>query len=259
MRAPLSLAQLPVDGADTAMLGDCYLRTERGVYRGGETVYFSAIARESDLAPMAKQNFTLKVVGSGLQGIDHPTTYLAIEMGFISTEVVLGATAHKGRYKALLLLGDIRLARTSFQVEDFVPETMEVKVAGLPTFAAIDQPLGFDTQSRFLFGAPGADRPISVQLRANPTRTPFEGFEGFEFGGLDDNHQQQALLDSQTLKTSEAGIADFEFNASAFEPLTHSALPQRVSIAVELGKKFRAGSLAIVNQCLWPLSLVGSV
>jgi uncharacterized protein YfaS (alpha-2-macroglobulin family) len=39
--SPLSLAQLPVDGADTAVLGDGYLRTERGVYRGGESVYFS--------------------------------------------------------------------------------------------------------------------------------------------------------------------------------------------------------------------------
>ena len=231
--APLSLAQLPVDGADTAVLGDGYLRTERGVYRGGETVYFSAIARASDLAPMAKQNFTLKVIRPDSKVLT-TQPLISDRNGLISTEVVLGATAQKGRYQALLLLGDTRLARASFQVEDFVPETMEVKVAGLPTFAAIGQPLEFSTQSLFLFGAPGADRPITAQLRANPTRTPFENFDGFEFGGLDDNHQQQALLGSETLQTSETGMADFEFNASAFETLTHSALPQRVNVAVEL-------------------------
>ena len=231
--SPLSLAQLPVDGADTAVLGDGYLRTERGVYRGGESVYFSAIARANDLAPMAGQNFTLKIIRPDSKVlISQPVT--SDKNGLLSTKITLGATAYKGRYRTQLLLGDTQLASTHFQVEDFVPETMEVNITGLPAFAAIDQSLAFSTESLFLFGAPGADRPISAQLRANPTRHPFDAFDGFEFGGLDENHQQQALLDSQTLQTSEAGLADFEFSASAFESIADSELPQRVTVAVEL-------------------------
>ncbi|WP_179888368.1 alpha-2-macroglobulin family protein [Marinobacter sp. LV10MA510-1] len=231
--SPLSLAQLPVDGADTAVLGDGYLRTERGVYRGGESVYFSAIARADDLVPMAGQNLTLKIIRPDSKVLtSQPVT--SDSNGLLSTEITLGATAHKGRYRAQLLLGDTQLASTGFQVEDFVPETMEVNITGLPEFAAIDQTLAFSTESLFLFGAPGADRPISAQLRANPTRQPFDVFDGFKFGGLDENHQQQALLDSQTLQTSEAGRADFEFSASAFESIANSELPQRVTVAVEL-------------------------
>ncbi|MEH6354541.1 MAG: MG2 domain-containing protein [Marinobacter sp.] len=231
--APLSLAQLPVDGADTAVLGDGYLRTERGVYRGGEKVYFSAIARANDLAPMAGQNFTLKIIRPDAKVLtSQPVT--SDSNGLLSTEIALGATAHKGRYRAQLLLGDTQLASTHFQVEDFVPETMEVNIIGLPEFAAMDQALAFSTESLFLFGAPGAGRPISAQLRANPTREPFDAFDGFEFGGLDDNHQQQALLSSQTLQTSGAGLANFEFSASAFESIANSELPQRVTVAVEL-------------------------
>lgn len=231
--SPLSLAQLPVDGADTAVVGDGYLRTERGVYRGGENVYFSAIARANDLAPLIGQTLTLKVIRPDSKVLTtQPVT--SDNNGLISTEVMLGATAHKGRYRAQLLLGDTQLASTSFQVEDFVPETMEVNVTGLPEFAAVDEALAFSTRSLFLFGAPGADRPISAQLRANPTRQPFDQFKGFEFGGLDDNHQQQALLDSQTLQTSDTGLADFEFSANAFESIADSELPQRVTIAVEL-------------------------
>ena len=231
--SPLSLAQLPVDGADTAVLGGGYLRTERGVYRGGESVYFSAIARANDLAPMAGQNLTLKIIRPDSKVLtSQPVT--SDRNGLLSTKITLGATAHKGRYRAQLLLGDTQLASTHFQVEDFVPETMEVNITGLPAFAAIDQALAFSTESLFLFGAPGADRPISAQLRANPTRQPFDAFDGFKFGGLDDNYQQHALLDSQTLQTSEAGLADFEFSASAFESIADSELPQRVTVAVEL-------------------------
>jgi uncharacterized protein YfaS (alpha-2-macroglobulin family) len=231
--SPLSLAQLPVDGADTAVLGDGYLRTERGVYRGGESVYFSAIARANDLAPMAGQNFTLKIIRPDSKVLTSQSV-TSDSNGLFSTKITLGATAHKGRYRAQLLLGETQLASSHFQVEDFVPETMEVNITGLPAFAAIDQALAFSTESLFLFGAPGADRPISAQLRANPTRQPFDAFDGFEFGGLDDNYQQQALLDSQTLQTSEAGLADFEFSASAFESIADSELPQRVTVAVEL-------------------------
>jgi uncharacterized protein YfaS (alpha-2-macroglobulin family) len=140
----------------------------------------------------------------------------------------------KGRYRAQLLLGETQLASSHFQVEDFLPETMEVNITGLPAFAAIDQALAFSTESLFLFGAPGAVRPISEQLRANPTRQPFDAFDGFECGGLDDNYQQQALRDSQTLQISEAGLADFEFIASAFEYIANSELPQRVMVGVEL-------------------------
>jgi uncharacterized protein YfaS (alpha-2-macroglobulin family) len=253
--SPLSLAQLPVDGADTAVLGDGYLRTERGVYRGGERVYFSAIARDNDLAPMAGQNFTLKIIRPDSKVLtSQPVS--SDKNGLISTEIALGATAHKGRYRAQLLLGDTQLAITGFQVEDFVPETMEVNITGLPAFAAIDQALAFSTESLFLFGAPGAGRTISAQLRANPTRQPFDAFDGFEFGGLDDNHQQQALLDSQTLQTSEAGLADFEFSARAFESIADSELPQRVTVAVELeevsGRVTRQNeSVLVATQPSW--------
>jgi hypothetical protein len=253
--SPLSLAQLPVDGADTAVLGDGYLRTERGVYRGGESVYFSAIARADDLAPMAGQNLTLKIIRPDSKVLtSQPVT--SDSNGLLSSEITLGATAHKGRYRAQLLLGDTQLASTGFQVEDFVPETMEVNITGLPAFAAIDQALAFSTESLFLFGAPGADRPISAQLRANPTRQPFDEFDGFEFGGLDDNHQQQALLDSQTLQTSKTGRADFEFSVNAFESIADSALPQRITVAVELeevsGRVTRQNeSVLVATQPSW--------
>jgi uncharacterized protein YfaS (alpha-2-macroglobulin family) len=72
----------------------------------------------------------------------------------------------KGRYRAQLLLGETQLASSHFQVEDFVSETMKVNITGLPAFAAIDQALVFSTESLFLFGAPGAVRPISEQLLA---------------------------------------------------------------------------------------------
>lgn len=231
--SPLALQQLPVAGATPSALGSAYVRTERGVYRPGQAVKVAAIVRRPDQRPMPDRPLTLTVIRPDSKVM--VTRALQTDSnGLVTDSVTLGASAMRGRYRATLQLGDVSLGRVAFQVQDFVPETMEVAIQGLAGVLSPLDPVAINTQSDFLFGAPGAGRPISAQLRASGERQPFADFEGYRFGGLDADQNRLSLLASQTLTTADSGAADFVFTAAAFSELANSSVPQRIGVRVEL-------------------------
>ena len=231
----LTLAALPVQGVQPSDLGMGYLRTERGVYRAGELVHFAAIARGVKMEPMSGQAMVLRVI--------RPDSKVWVELpvkadsnGVLSHSVTLGAGAKRGGYRAELIVGDNVIAQTRFQVQDFVPETMQIQVDSLAPFVSIGEPLSVSTQSDFLFGAPAAARPITAQLRAYPTRTPFATFKDYQFGGLNTQDWVGSLLDAQEQISSDSGAATFEFSRSALSQLADSTVPQRLKLSLELSE-----------------------
>ncbi len=177
------LSDRGVEGREAAPPVDVFLTTDRGAYRAGETVYATALARDSRAA--AIEGLPLTAVVKRPDGVEHARMSVSDwGGGYVFSQQILGS-APRGVWR-LEVLADVDappLAATTFLVEDFLPERVDFDVTvpdGLRPGAMAE--LG--VEARYLFGAPGADLAVEgeVTLRAAET---LAGWEGYRFGRHD--------------------------------------------------------------------------
>ena len=253
--ARLDLQHLPLDGANPTTLGQAFLRTERGVYRPGEEIFIAGIARNTDQSPWNGPGLVLTVWRPDEVKL-HETTLTPSNQGLLHHSVSLGPTAKRGEYRIELSLNDAILGSTRFQIQDYVPETMEVTLDGLPDVIALDQGLTLTTQSDFLFGAPAADRPISARISAKPSRRPFSNHPKFEFGRIPEDTSGSIFIGDQELTTNSIGAAEFFFAPTDLSDLKNLGQPHLMDLRIELeelsGRLTRQSANALIStQPVW--------
>jgi uncharacterized protein YfaS (alpha-2-macroglobulin family) len=178
------LSDRGVEGREAAPPVDVFLTTDRGAYRAGETVYATALTRDS--AGEAIEGLPLTAVVRRPDGVEHAR--MAVNDwggGYVFSQAILGS-APRGVWR-LEMLADVDappLAATTFLVEDFLPERIDFDVTVPPDL----QPgamAELDIAARYLFGAPGADLAIEgeVMLRAAES---LQGWDGYRFGRHDE-------------------------------------------------------------------------
>jgi uncharacterized protein YfaS (alpha-2-macroglobulin family) len=176
---------------------EAFIYTERGVYRPGETVHLRAIVRGPDGAtppgfPVRWQfrrpdlhNWKAvlgKIDADGAVALDLP---LPDDLPTGRWSVVLGLP---GQNKSGESFGT-----ASFQVEDFMPNRMQVglKLDGhaangpdgsTPRFPVGDAPLAAQVQADYLFGKPVTERPARVVARIDPATFAPAQWAGWTFG-----------------------------------------------------------------------------
>ncbi|MBI3289298.1 MAG: hypothetical protein HYZ74_07250 [Elusimicrobia bacterium] len=213
------------------------LFTERGVYRGGETVKLKGVVRrlvKGDWAPLSAEDprvLTLRVTDSRGAVVSKSTVTLS-EASSFDAEIPLSPLAPHGWWsvrvgeptpegETVVVQGDgegegeegggesssQRIVLTQgFRVEAFKPAVFEVKaVPGAPSYLA-----GDDWQAMiegwWLFGAPMAGEKASWSLSLEPAGWTPPGWEGFDFSpGWHRRHAEsggvvasgEAVLDGQ--------------------------------------------------------------
>lgn len=187
--SPLDLDDHNVGGKRNNLDRQLYGYTERGVYRGGETVYYHALLRDTDGNAIAGEPVTLMVRqpnGSKLVSIKLRTDPL----GSIEYEYPLAESARTG-YWSIALNTDVdknpqTLGTTNFQVEDFIPQRFEASLKAKSTSMKADESIGLTASGRFFYGAP--TKGLKGQITANLAydRTPFDQWKGYDFGLLED-------------------------------------------------------------------------
>ncbi len=179
------LSDRGVEGTPAAGPIDVFLATDRGVYRAGETIHVTALARDGRAEALTGLPMTAVLVRP--DGVEYSRTLASDETagGYVFALPVAGS-APRGTWR-LDLVSDPEapaLASQRLLVEDFLPERIDFDLA-LP-----DGPIGTaDTpdltiSARYLFGAPGADLTIEGETKLSETRT-LDGFPGYRFGRHD--------------------------------------------------------------------------
>lgn len=198
------LSDRGVEGREAAPPVDVFLTTDRGAYRAGETVYATALARDSGAA--AIEGLPLTAVVKRPDGVEHARMSVSdVGGGYVFSQQILGS-APRGVWR-MEVLADVDappLAAATFLVEDFLPERIDFDVTvpdGLRPGAMAE--LG--VEARYLFGAPGADLAVEgeVTLRAAET---LAGWEGYHFGRHDAPFEG-AMQGLDTARTDTAGLA----------------------------------------------------
>lgn len=178
-RSSLDLSDRGVDGRRSPGALDAYLRTERGVYRPGEPVHFTALLRTPNADAVENQPLILRVVRQ--DGLEVYRRSLSDKgAGGYSAAVSLPPTAATGRWRASLhasAKGEA-IGATSFLVEDFVPPRIQASVEANRD----EQTIVAVVQADFLYGAPAADIPVEVAATVRQARDPAPALKGYQFG-----------------------------------------------------------------------------
>jgi len=203
-RSSLDLSDRGVDGRPAPGALDAYLRTERGVYRPGEPVHFTALLRSPNSTAVESQPLTLRVVRQ--DGLEvYRRSLRDMGAGGYSATISLPPTAATGKWRASLhasAKGEA-IGATSFLVEDFVPPRIEATVEANRD----GQSIMATVQADFLYGAPAADIPVEVAATVREARNPAPAFKGYKFGLAQESTVTGVRLGLGLGETDESGAA----------------------------------------------------
>jgi len=138
---------------------------ERGVYRPGETAHLAAIVRgEDDRAPQAGMPVQAKLVDPRGK-VTRSHTLATNAAGYVTLDLPFADFATTGRYELQLEVASVRVGQQAFQVEEFVPERMEVEAAPQEDAYLLGEDARVAVAARYLFG--GVPKNHRVELRCD--------------------------------------------------------------------------------------------
>ncbi|MCJ2084784.1 alpha-2-macroglobulin family protein [Methylobacterium sp. E-005] len=225
---------------------DAYLFPERGVYRSGETVQLTALLR--DAAGTAVPDLPLTLVVKRPDGVEYRRVSVP-DQGLggraLPLPLLSGSMHGTWRVSAYTDPKAPAIGETSFLVEDYVPERLEVTLK--PRQAALHrgEAAQVDVAARYLYGAPGADLDVSgsvtVQVAA---ASGIKGLDGYSIG-LDDEAVEPLTQELQDHATTNAqGGADVTVPVP--QPAALRALEAKITLAVgEPGGRALSRSLTL--------------
>ena len=213
------LSDRGVEGRPAPGPVDVFATTERGVYRPGEVVHVTALARDGRADAIA--DLPLTAIVTRPDGVEYQRALLADEgAGGRSHSMRLGAGVPRGTWN-LKLHTDPKappVTQLSFLVEDFVPEKIDFDLEAPEGMVARDAPVEVSLNARYLYGAPGADLPVETQVRLTEA-DEIPGFKGFQFGLHDET--VGAISDYMADVTTDAnGDARVEITVPETDALT---------------------------------------
>ncbi len=189
----LDLVQSPFDLADRGVEGrpapgpvDVFLTTERGVYRAGETVQLTALARDGQALALTGLPLTLRLRRP--DGVEHSRVLLPDQgLGGRHLAIALPGTAMRGTWRAAIHADPQAppLAEQPFLVEDFEPErlTFDPRLAAAVIDPAAKEEVRLD--ARFLYGAPAAGLEVEGEVRIEQSDR-LATHPGYRFGLADE-------------------------------------------------------------------------
>lgn len=209
-KAGFDLSDRGVAGRDAPKALDLYAWTERGIYRAGETVHASALAR--DTASVAADDLPLTFIFRRPDGVeDRRVSSDGKAEGGHAVELSLQNNAMRGTWSVSLYTDPKQpaLASSNFLVEDFVPDRIEFDLKADRTETALRDPVNVSVDGRYLYGAPAAGLELKGDLTLSTVRD-WARFPGYQFGLADEEPGEATRLDLSDLPAAdEEGRASF--------------------------------------------------
>ncbi|PWS34132.1 alpha-2-macroglobulin family protein [Falsiroseomonas bella] len=165
---------------------DAFVWLDRGMYRPGETVQVGALLRDAGGQPVDIPA-RLRVLRPNGQVFWAVVPQRVNGAAFVQ-RVALSTGAPAGAWTVEVLADPDGppIGSTTFRVDAFVPERMEVEAGPLPPALVGGQPAEIPLTARFLYGAPAAGLTGMAELRLVQDAEPFEAWRGWHFGLADE-------------------------------------------------------------------------
>jgi len=257
----LDLSQTPFDLTDRGVAGrqtpgplDALVFTERGVYRTGETVQVTALLR--DARGDAAAGLPLTLVVRRPDGVEYRRATVDDQgLGGRAWSLAILPGAMRGTWR-LAAYADPKgapIGETTFLVEDYVPERLELTLAPQAPTVVAGGVANVDVAARYLYGAPGARLDVSgtVTVEAAPDNA-MQGLEGYVVG-LDDEPFEAVMQEvEERTETDATGKATFAVPL----PEVTAPRPLRATIAVTVAEP---GGRGVTRSLSLPIAQEGNV
>lgn len=188
-RAGFDLSDRGVTGRAAPGAIDVMAWTERGIYRPGETVHASALAR--DIAANAVENLPLTFVFNRPDGVEMRRIVTdGGKSGGHSVDLEVQDNAMRGTWTMQIYTDPKQspIAEKTFLVDDFVPDRIEFDMASEAKTLDSASPAAVTVDGRYLYGAPAAGLKLDGEVTLKPTRE-LAAFPGYQFGLADEQDQ----------------------------------------------------------------------
>lgn len=237
----LDLGQTPFDLTDRGVKGrvvpsalDAEVFTERGVYRAGETVYTTMLLR--DAKGVAATGLPLTFVVKRPDGVEYKRTQVEDQgAGGRGYALPLLSDASTGTWHISVYADPKQQAigEASFLVEDYVPERLDFTVTAQADAVRANEPVEIAAQTRYLYGAPGANLEISGEVQVHATDTSgLPALKGYEVGLADET------FENVNNDIEEPATTDAKGNAKLSVPIPDvtAARPLEAKIILRAGE-----------------------
>ena len=187
-RPAFDLTDRGVEGRATPGPVDAYLYTERGIYRPGQTVHAVTMLRDPKVKAIDDAPLTL--ILRRPDGYEYRRyTGVDLQDGVAYSEISLTESAPRGQWQLTAHLDPKKpaIGRVSFDVQDFVPQKLEVTLAPRSEVLRPGADVAIDVVGRFLYGAPAAELAGEGEMRIVPDPHPFADFKDHRFGLVEES------------------------------------------------------------------------
>ncbi|MGV6872860.1 alpha-2-macroglobulin family protein [Pseudochelatococcus sp. B33] len=251
----LDLEQAPFDLTDRGVAGraapgplDAQVFSERGVYRTGETVYVTTLLR--DASGNAAAGLPVTLVARRPDGVEYRRAVVA-DQGLggraWSLPLLAGAAHGTWRVQAYIDPKGEPVGETTFLVEDYLPERIDVKLAPQAEELAWGTDAVVDVSADFLYGAPAAALAVSGSVTVQQAReSAVSGLEGYRTG-IDDE-----AFESVFVELADGVVTDAQGKARLTVPVPEVAAsrPIEARVAVQVAE---AGGRAVERTVTLPI------
>jgi uncharacterized protein YfaS (alpha-2-macroglobulin family) len=246
-RAGFDLSDRGVTGRPAPGAMDILPWTERGIYRPGETVHASALARNVDAT--AIENLPLTFVFMRPDGVEDRRLVNNGALGGYAFDLPLLGSAMRGTW-TMQIFADPKgtaIGEKTFLVDDFVPDRIEFDMSSDIKEIVVGKPVEVAIDGRFLYGAPAAGLKLEGEIALKPTRE-HAAFPGYQFGLADEEETETVRTTLDALDaTDEEGKSTFDAAISEV-PSTTQLVSANVVVRMQ-----EAGGRAVERSLTLPV------
>ena len=253
-RAGFDLSDRGVTGRAAPGAIDILPYTERGIYRAGETVHASALAR--DPSGNAIENLPLTFIFTRPDGVeDRRIVNVGSSLGGYNLDLALDDNAMRGSWNMQIYTDPkgTAIAEKQFRVEDFVPDRVEFDIAAKDAALVLGKASEVTINGRFLYGAPAAGLSIEGEVNVKPTHES-AAYPGYKFGLADEDASESSQTTLEDLpQLDEEGFASFDVTIDS-GPSTTQLLNAEVVV-----RMLEAGGRAVEKTLTLPVKSAGDM
>ncbi len=175
-----NLSSFDIDGTESRQGTRAFIYTERGVYRPGDPINISVIARHQDYTFPADHPVTCTIFNPRNQVVFEQVQRRG-RQGLYNFTFTTHPKDPTGNWRAQILIGDSTFDRV-LKIETVVPYRLKTKIATAKEhLGRQDETLSADLHSTYLFGSPaaGLEAELAVSLHSVPKTFPH--YRAFSF------------------------------------------------------------------------------
>lgn len=189
---------LDVSGVTISPAGmQAYLYGQRDIYRPGETLEGAVLVRDERLGTPPPMPLTLEQTDP--QGRTLRTINLDLADGLATFNLDIPDWSLTGAYTLSAITAGQVIGTYVYQVEEFIPDRINVAIAGASQLAGPGERIPFQVSSRYLFGPPAAGLPVTVRSRLLTKGFAPKGFQDYVFGVAGQTFEPVVLLSTDNL------------------------------------------------------------